>query len=121
MFASNLASGALTALAAAFLYSPMVRRLHDIGRNERLAQAYLCFGIPQGFLLRYRGGAAAGEPRPLRVRGGALAAVTLLFIALIFHAGEPRQNAYGAAPGRRRQRSRRDGERGRRLKKAGTV
>ena len=30
----------------------------------------------------------------------ALAAVTLLFIVLIFHAGEPRRNVYGAVPGR---------------------
>ena len=39
VFASNLVSGVLAALAAVFLYARMVRRLHDIGRDARLAQA----------------------------------------------------------------------------------
>ena len=120
VFASNLVSGVLAALAAVFLYSPMVRRLHDIGRNERLAQAYLCFGIPQGFLL---GKVAALPPGSLGLYAfeAALAAVTLLFIVLIFHAGEPRRNAYGAVPGRAAAAQQTGRKKGRRLKKAGTV
>ena len=97
--ASNLVSGALAALAAVCLYPPMVRRLHDLGRDARFARAYLCFGIPQGFLL----GTVAALPQGslgLYAFDAALAAVTLLFIVLIFHAGEPRRNVYGAVPGR---------------------
>ena len=112
--------GALTALAAVFLYSPMVRRLHDIGWNERLAQAYLCFGILQGFLL---GKVAALPPGSLGLYAfeAALAAVTLLFIVLIFHAGEPRRNVYGAVPGRAAAAQQTGRKKGSRLKKAGTV
>lgn len=119
VFASNLASGVLAALAAVFLYPPMVRRLHDIGRDARFAQAYLCFGIPQGFLL---GKVAALPPGSLGLYAfdAAFAAVTLLFIVLIFHAGEPRRNAYGAVPGR--VAAQQTGwKKGSRLKKAGTV
>lgn len=97
--ASNLVSGALAALAAVCLYPPMVRRLHDLGRDARFARAYLCFGIPQGFLL----GTVAALPQGslgLYAFDAVLAAVTLLFIVLIFHAGEPRRNVYGAVPGR---------------------
>ena len=35
VFASNLVSGVLAALAAVFLYSPMVRRLHDMPLRVR--------------------------------------------------------------------------------------
>lgn len=120
VFALNLVSGVLAALAAVFLYSPMVRRLHDIGRDARLAQAYLCFGIPQGFLL---GKVAALPPGSLGLYAfeAALAAVTLLFIVLVFHAGEPRRNAYGAVPGRAAAAQQTGRKKGRRLKKAGTV
>lgn len=119
VFASNLLSGVLAALAAVFLYPPMVRRLHDIGRDARLARAYLCFGIPQGFLL---GKVAALPPGSLGLYAfeAALAAVTLLFIVLIFHAGEPRRNAYGAVPGRSAA-VKTERRKGRRLGKAKTV
>ena len=111
VFASNLVSGLLAALAAVFVYSPMVRRLHDIGRDARLAQAYLCFGIPQGFLL---GKVAALPPGSLGLYafGGGRSRLLRCSSSCWYSMRESRGGTPTAqCRDGRRQRSRRDGKR----------